>query len=129
MYINKFTHYAIGGVAALYLRTQGSPPLQRISAVWSCCFRLALTGRPLRLQASSLFFYAAMRAMVQELPRPPGSSPRPCSLRAGQAGLRFNVLLGGLGLAGGFQRAVQVDFVATTELSLALAFFEKCLLD
>ena len=38
-------------------------------------------------------------------------------------------MLGGLGLAGGFQRAVQVDFVATTELSLASAFVEKCLLD
>ena len=50
VYINKLTHYAIGGVAALYLRTQESPPLQHISAVWSCCFRLALSGRPLRLR-------------------------------------------------------------------------------
>ena len=32
-----------------------------------------------------------------------------------------------LGLAGGFQRAVKLDFVATTELSLALAFLGKCL--
>ena len=31
-------------------------------------------------------------------PRPPGSSPRPCSLHPGQAGLRFKVFLGGRSL-------------------------------
>ena len=28
----------------------GSPPLQHVSAVWSCCYRLAPSGRPLRLR-------------------------------------------------------------------------------
>ena len=69
-----------------------------------------------------------MRAMVQDCcaRQGPASDPTPYVL---DKQLRFNVVLGGLGLAGGFQRAVQVDFVATTELSLALAFVEKCLLD
>ena len=30
----------------------GSPPLQHISAVWSCCFRLTPSGRPLRLRVA-----------------------------------------------------------------------------
>ena len=63
VYIFTLTHYAIGGVAVQYLHLQGSPPLQHISAVWSCCFRLPLfRGAPSLLSTSScsVFFTRTM---------------------------------------------------------------------
>ena len=48
----------------------------------------------------------------------------PTSWTSGSTLLRFARVLG---LAGGCQRAVKLDFVATTELPLALAFLGKCL--
>ena len=52
VYLLKFTHYAIGSVAVLFLHPRARPPLQHISAVWSCCYRLAPSGRPLRLRVA-----------------------------------------------------------------------------
>ena len=106
---------------------RAQPPLQHISAVRSCGYRLALfPGGPFvsGLLLAVLLGYEGDGTCP---PRPPGSSFGPRSLRSGQVGLRFNVSLGGSGLAGGFQRAIMVDFVATSELFLTLAFLGKCL--
>ena len=46
-------------------------------------------------------------------PHPQGSSFGPLSLHSGQVGPRFAVSLGGSGIDGGFQQAVQFFFVAT----------------
>ena len=43
------------------------------------------------------------------------------------SGLTLKRLVRASGLAGGFQRAVMDDFVATTEFFLSLAFLGKCL--
>ena len=55
-------------------------------------------GRAPPSPGSSLLFYAAVRAMVQDRRARHRPAPDPtCSPRAGQAGLRFNVLLWGFG--------------------------------
>ena len=64
VYILKLTHHAIGGVAVQYLHLRGTPPLQHISAVWSCGYRLhPCRGVPSSLSTSSWYVYS-MRAMV-----------------------------------------------------------------
>ena len=92
---------------------------------------LLLPPRPFRaaplFPGNSLLFYAAMRAMVQDRRARQGPAPDPTPYVLDKQDCASTSCSGVLGLAGGFQRAVPVDFVATTELSLALAFVEKFL--
>ena len=62
---------------------------------------LLLPPRPFRAVRPSPVAIALLRSFEGDgagPPRQPGSSPGPYSLRGGQAGPRFNVMLGGWGL-------------------------------
>ena len=97
VYIIKFTHYAIGGVAAPHLHTQGVRHYSIFRLYGAVASASPLSG--------GLFTSGWLRVLRRGYegdgtcpPRPPGSSPGSCLLRPGQVGLRFNVMLGGWGL-------------------------------
>ena len=49
----------------IVLAHAGSPPLQHISAVWSCCYRLHLSRSALSPCTTSSWYVYVMRTMVQ----------------------------------------------------------------
>ena len=129
VYIKKFTHHR-------HRRRRGTVPAharESATAAYFGCMELLLPPRPFWAAppspGSSLLFYAAMRATVQDRRARHRPAPDPTPYGLDNQDCASTSCSGVLGLAGGFQRAVQVDFVATTELSLASAFVEKCLLD
>ena len=122
VYIIKFTHCAIGGVAAPLPAHAGSPPLQHISAVLRCCYCLAPSRRPLRLLVAPCsktwlrgrWYMSAAPARVQPRTLFPTSWTKGSTLTSVRASpwsewLRFVQSYGFSGPADGCQLALTVS--------------------